>query len=591
MSADKIGCGFCSKKRRVLNAFELKIGQHISEPGRNKLKYKERKHVLKANYFHHAIIADIKHRTDYEATLVLIHYADVRGFKNGSIQKKEEKRNLKHDEIYTIEYNYSKYTPKEIVRRAKSQIKKGDGKDTVTKDEDEDEDADNHENQTGTIESVFGNYNLFKSNCEHFATWCVLGTQNCFQFGEKRTILLISFIVFALFAIIILSILRLSNSRILEMLTNIPGFAVVGDIIYHPYLIYEFLELKRLHNNKSVCSYCSEEKLYILLTKFILFLLSCSLSLQYMIITVNDPLVPAWPVTILITVIFLIRSAMPFIQSVVKDFESPLTVKSIKVKQLSDVKRGEVIVFRQYGFKHFTIATKVTKSGKISLVHYNKSCLFTRVIEEVEIKLSDKTVWRLDPRKMTVFLPEEIISRVQSRKGEKKWHWRSNRSDHVCYWAVKEQLHMKYYKPKNNEETEIATKSEQKIFSSLEVETMVVHIRNETEIGDVVQFCVNNGTFKKGVGIIIEIRNSKKDPARHKRTFQLSLVMQAGKTITLSWIDIDLNTDTVKVKKFHPVHCNTMEERKNRAIAALFKSDNQTVDNKFKLVEFCVLKE
>ena len=111
-------CGFCSKKRRVLNISELQEGQHICVPGVAKLTYKEKNRSLKAQYFHHAIIKEIKQRNDYQVTFDLIHYSDVRGFKKGSILIKEDKRDLKYDEIYIVEYRYKKYSFKEIVKRA-----------------------------------------------------------------------------------------------------------------------------------------------------------------------------------------------------------------------------------------------------------------------------------------------------------------------------------------------------------------------------------------------------------------------------------------------------------------------------------------
>ncbi|XP_060594669.1 uncharacterized protein LOC132749018 [Ruditapes philippinarum] len=571
---ENTGCGNCSEIRRVLNVSELQIGQHICEPGRKKCTYKENRHSLKAQYFHHAIIGEIKHRNDYKVRLVLIHYANVIGLKQGSIKITEEERDLKHDEIYIVKYTYPKYSPREIVQRAKKETKREVKHET------------NYEQEEHRY--TFGNYNLFVSNCEHFATWCVLGNKESFQIDQKWRVFLfplkISSGMAGILSQLLLEILRFFASFVSDKNLYGPGFSllVIG-AFYSLVLFGRYRNLENKYRNyRRLCQHCHEEKWSILKIKFFWFILSGILF--YFITDACTPWFPAWPVTIILHVIFIFLSI--FFRWLYQGLKSPF-MHSTRVRQLSDIKRGHVITFRHFGFQHFALITKIhSETSEISIIHYKG--FFNIKLTKDKICWSENSIWRQRLTKLPKYKAKQRISRIKRRLGERKWHWRCNRSDHVCYWASIKQKHWEYYPPVHNKETLDQTEEDYVKKSSLEVETIVVNLRTEIEEGDVIEYYINSRKKEHGTGIITELKNAHESKNDNDRIFTIVLVIQKHRNAEEAEITVDLNTDTIKVKKFHPVHCRSMQERKKQAKKA---QENIEQHKKFNIMKFCVLKE
>jgi hypothetical protein len=144
----------CSKKVRVENVSSLRKGQHISSmPGQYATKLRI--------YQHHAIIKKIRYTSGTRITMEVIHF-NKEGTKI-EINQSDKTYDLVHDELYIIEYLHPRYTADEIVRRAESML------------------PTNNDGQ-----HKFGTYFPFTNNCEHFATWCVVGEKESLQCESLR---------------------------------------------------------------------------------------------------------------------------------------------------------------------------------------------------------------------------------------------------------------------------------------------------------------------------------------------------------------------------------------------------------------------
>ncbi|VDI32429.1 Hypothetical predicted protein, partial [Mytilus galloprovincialis] len=151
-------CMECVKPLQVYSKDDIQAGDHIAFPGRI--------------YDHHAIVVDVDTNTgtDNEIEIEIVHatntaakatFASFHPFGNKARLKKVKQRvNFKDKKV--VVYKYSSkiklFLPHIIAERAKSEanadLKGGKGK---------------------------FKYNLFKNNCEHFATWCVTGGKRSLQ--------------------------------------------------------------------------------------------------------------------------------------------------------------------------------------------------------------------------------------------------------------------------------------------------------------------------------------------------------------------------------------------------------------------------
>ncbi|XP_071156769.1 uncharacterized protein [Mytilus edulis] len=151
-------CMECVKPLQVNSKKDVQAGDHIAYPGRI--------------YDHHAIVVDVYPytATDDEIEIEIVHatntaakatFASFQPFGNKARLKKVKVRvNFKDKKV--VVYKYSRkigiFLPHIIVERAKSEA--------------------NADLKGGKGEFK---YNLFKNNCEHFATWCVTGRKRSLQ--------------------------------------------------------------------------------------------------------------------------------------------------------------------------------------------------------------------------------------------------------------------------------------------------------------------------------------------------------------------------------------------------------------------------
>lgn len=163
-------CMECVKPLQVNSKKDVQAGDHIAFPGRI--------------YDHHAIVVAVEtnERTDNEIDIEIVHatntvakatFASLHPFGNKArLKKVKERVNFKDRKM--VVYKYSRkiklFPPHEIAERAKSEA-------------------------NADLEGGKGQfkYNLFKNNCEHFATWCVTGRKLSLQ-ERKFTMVLWMFL-------------------------------------------------------------------------------------------------------------------------------------------------------------------------------------------------------------------------------------------------------------------------------------------------------------------------------------------------------------------------------------------------------------
>ena len=157
---DSSDCMECVKAIPVCSKEQIKPGDHITFPGRI--------------YDHHAIVvtvADVtKDQSDSEAFIEIVHatntsakatLASLHPFGNKArLRQVNENINFKERKVMVFKYSsdVKPFPSAEIVKRAIAEA-----------------DADKAGGQ-GHFE-----YNLFRNNCEHFATWCVTGRKLSLQ--------------------------------------------------------------------------------------------------------------------------------------------------------------------------------------------------------------------------------------------------------------------------------------------------------------------------------------------------------------------------------------------------------------------------
>ena len=93
-------------------------------------------------YMHHGI---------YVGRGMVVHYAGLSRFlRSGPVEEVTMSRFSKGRPVRTVQYSESKYSPQEIVRRARSRLGEND-------------------------------YQVLRNNCEHFCNWCISGRSHSTQ--------------------------------------------------------------------------------------------------------------------------------------------------------------------------------------------------------------------------------------------------------------------------------------------------------------------------------------------------------------------------------------------------------------------------
>ncbi|KAK3576355.1 hypothetical protein CHS0354_039292 [Potamilus streckersoni] len=564
-------CADCSKARRVEDLSSLQRGQHISIPGEHSSYFFKSLGKRISAYRHHAIVKEIVHISGQTAEVILIHFSK----KDNVIKVREQKQtfNLQYDELYMIEYQYPMYDPNTIVQRAESILK-----------------------QSGNGE-LFKSYNPFTKNCEHFAIWCVVGEKYSLQahtfINDIKQMLCSIFGDGSNIARLILRLFIDSSEEIASFVTNaihaIHLPSVVLGLRFAAHVIYCIIKtvylIKQYRNEKKICWHCFKEKLLDLWLQLGVF----GVTSVIIFVIVNFALPLLWPCAaipiaiLLVLVATALNLAVPRIR---KALWSPVQYSKKEIKTLSELKVGDVASLTCYSLTHLVVVSEVQldtnpKQGTVRGIHYSRPTLCgTRKIaeENFPIDLKSSKVYRVHFNIVSTHSPQEVVDQARKRVGERKWNMSSNRSDHLCRWAVeKSDYNSEEIKCIEEEDTE---HTQSRSLSSLLVGKADVHHMNEIQPGDVVEY-----RLYKGIVIYLE-------DVRDGRVFSMHTVIRKSciefyvKKVILK---IDLNKDNLKVHRYHPAHCISRSERVEKANDIIGKKIQRWTQTSF--IQDIILKQ
>ena len=542
---EKTSCSRCIEKKQVKETSWLAKGQHISVAGQRSTTYVEPLKKQIKLYSHHAIVKQVVSHTANKVKLKLIHFFETGANGKRILSETEEVFDLQNDELYIIKYDKPRYDPDEIVSRAESALQNG--------------------------AEVNKTYGILMNNCEHFATWCVVGKGDSFQVAGLRTkILNVLKVLFGsgskvcnyILRLRIMRFLYLASDEIATGISNAAGHITLG-VTFGAYLIYCIVMTGyyfHRYRKKEVCWTCLKRQLLDLWLQFGVF--GVTSAITYVFIHFALPLIPTG-VGIPVLILLLVLSAvlMWLVPKIRKKFQSPLQGEGKEISRLSELHRGDVVSFSYYKLKHYLVVTEVNPDpisqtqGVIHCVHYSLPNLTgTRIIaeESFDIDLKKKPIKKYDCGPLNVFPANEIVRRVRTRIDETKWNMASNRSDHLCHWAVTDQSHTE--SDDSLEANQDVGDSKSKVLSSSFLEKRTVHLMEELQLGDIVEFDGNKGIL---VGLT---------DLGGGRSFELEMVLKKD-LIRLNNETVNLNTDSLVVHLYHPAHCYPMQERMDRALA------------------------
>ncbi|KAL4224764.1 hypothetical protein ACF0H5_015461 [Mactra antiquata] len=518
-------CAGCSKEIRIEDVSQFQIGQHLSMPGDKK--------VLKRFYKHHAIVKRIVSTDIKVAKLELIHFYSEGG--KLQITKSEKEYDLRKDTIYYIKYDQPLYEPDVIVKRAEDILKKSD-------------------------ESPFKKYNLMICNCEHFATWCVVGEGECLQLqGYRQQIVDALKQFFGAGSIITRGIIRLVFNTAEEIVAGLQS--IIGTIAgvtlgatLAIYLLYckvmTILHIKK-HTNGTMCRSCLKAKLIDLWSGLGVFGITSGISLLLIM------LLNSWSFGIPLVILTLLLSlalqiSVPKIRQAL---QSPFTCDTNKLSDMSSVKVGDIISFKYYGLEHVGVVTELSESDhNVRCVHYALPTLFgTRIVQEETFNLNpaEQSVKLFDCNPIHCKPPHEVVKLARKRVGETKWSC-VNRSDNLSYWA-KTKVSARGHCDCEDDVDDSTTNTPEEAFLREED----VHLMTDIKLGDVVEY--------KKKGIVVGIKSLDDN---YGRQFELEMIIyNSSYVFCRQTYSIDLNKDELTVFIYHPSFCFPMRERYGRALA------------------------
>lgn len=531
----KIGCADCSNPRKATHVSSFKKGQHISMPGQYFSTYVKIQRKQKNIYDHHAIIKEIKNTDGTFITMVLIHFTSA----NGKLQVYEgtQEFDLREKDICIVDYIFPRHDPIKIVARAESILSKRD---------------------------KFKTYNVLLRNCEHFATWCVVGEGESFQVQSlKQKIMNAATRLFGAGTRIWKVVLRLfyisSDEIAVTLRTAVPEITLgAGSFLYFVYCLLKTALLFRDYYKGKMCKSCFKGKLSDLWLTFGAFGLTSAFT--YIIMHFVVAAIPGVGIPLLVLLILLSLAFQIAVPKIRKALSSPFTTDRVKVTALEQISIGDVISQSYHGIKHTSIVTEVKiinqqqTKGFIKLVHYGSSGFFkTRIIveESFDVDIDTSRIDLLDCEPLSTFPANVVVSRARSRIGESKWDAVSNRSDHFAYWAKVQQSEDQISDDICNDEIK---RPLSKAKASLFVATREIHHIEDIRIGDVVKSCVIG--LIDNTGIVSSVKYFEDSGGRN---FELEVfTYNFSSKVTRNIYTIDLNKHRLYKKVYNNALCLPM---------------------------------
>ena len=562
-------CTDCSTKKMVTDVTCLKKGQHISFSGAKAKFYIGFLQKQVKLYSHHAIVKQVLSCTGQKVKLVLIHFwtKDDEGL---AIRETEETFDLKFDELYIVEYTHPRYLPDEIVLRAERENNK---------------------------KSKFPKYCPVLKNCEHFATWCVVGKDSCFQVQDAVTNLSNALSTLlgkgSEIANFILRLTRpitglafVSADEIATEVSSAAGHITLGVTsgLYLLYCIVMTAYYIKQYRNRTLCWLCLKHKLLNLWLRFGVFGITSMIT--YMVIHFVLPfLAPPVGIPVLCLLLILSTALIWLVPKITKKFQSPLHFEENQISTLTELHHGDIVNFKYYRLPHYFIVTDVEENphppsrGKLKCVHYALPNIFSKrvVTEDIfDIDLRKMSVKKVDFGKLNTYSRKDVVHRARKRVGETNWNAASNRSGHLCHWA---KVDLRLERNSDCLSETAVDDSKSTTLSSLFIETKQVHLMEEIQRGDVVQLKGTSLFRDKGILVgLTDLRNGRK--------FEMQIIMKKDRAC-LERVTVDLNNDRLFVKRFNPAHCIPMEERAQRALNMAGKRTERWTQSGF--IKDCIL--
>ncbi|XP_060556141.1 uncharacterized protein LOC132716821 [Ruditapes philippinarum] len=579
-----VSCAKCVEHVRVERVSQIRRGHHITMPGKTVgNKYDSERRKQKWIYMHHAIVKDIIAKDDRRSIveLKLIHmWENERG--ELGLCETETQFALANDELYIVEYKHPRFTREQVVERAEKALN----------------DRENARSESRFIR--FSCYNVVTTNCEHFATWCVVGLQKSHrdlyfwqQIGQKIVAIgessqvmemktrLVEIFGSASKIVKCLKVLFDSSDEITKILGNsMPSATTILSVtaaIYVLYCIIMTIYFNYKYARSEICGSCFRNSIMDLWARCSLYGIT---SIATFFILSNGVSIPA--VVGCFALIALSVVCQHYIPNIRKALMAPYGCSKTAIYRLDDINIGDIVTIHYWGLPHDVIVTEVhtnsrDKKGKIRVVHYALDKLFsTKEVKEEyftfrSVKKSFPLLRRHECGHLNLFPPEIAVLRAKQRIGERKWHWTKNRSDHVCYWAkVKQYLTAdEAGDTSHGPSASLEGQGQSKHPSTLFMGEMEAHLSSDIEIGDAVRV--------KGVeGILVY-----KDCGERKMKLEIITVKDSVKKVRQF---VNLNTDNVTVLRYHPVHCHPKPVRVDRA--RLIRGQKIPLKN---FMDFCLL--
>ncbi|KAK3595054.1 hypothetical protein CHS0354_002340 [Potamilus streckersoni] len=547
-------CLYCCQEIRVENMHMLHMGQHITFPGERGLRHIEKKGTQKKWYKHHAIIKEVKRRSDFSADLVLIHFWSTDGDNKYEVTENTDSYNLSSHEIYIRKYKQRKYPSAEVVRRANSK-KANESK-----------------------------YNIVTCNCEHLATWCVIGVRESRQVNFCKSLVRNLVICMIIFALCIVKTISTKPDKIVKKVAEvILLLSFLYSVHYFSYRNIYFIE--RYAIEKIICKSCLKMHLFDLWARFVL-TLSIVILLKFYFRYTDE-------ITTLITALIFYVTIGNIIKLIRKIHKNPYPDIKREIRRMSNIKIGDVISLNYEGSSYNIIVsslpseriilTKQTR-GDVSGIFYDSPSLFhSGIIKErfFKLDLTRHNVMFIHYAQFRTHPSDKVVARARKRIGEKKYNWFSNRSRHFCHWAkVNEHRH----KAPRTTQKETGANSDTNLRSSLLIEIVEVRIREEICIGDIVEL-KSFGPFTDS-GIVVDIVNDAQD-----QIFTMNVVLKKGlvaSIVKMVSCKVDLRVDHIWIHRYHPVHCYRRAEYIQRAIKKIGEVCEQWTQTRF--VRDCIIR-
>lgn len=361
-------------------------------------------------YEHHAIISEvIGEPTDGEATVKLVEFTSVGSFTFQVIESDTPVviKVETDSHIFYKKYKNMKYSPDEIVDRARSRIGEG-------------------------------SYKLFSHNCEHVAVWCVSGEEQSFQSEKAKDKMFIP-----IFSWLDRLISIVKPQRFLKFTTI--GVGIIFSLLFSGLLILidlissivKMIKLRNQWKKGLMCHTCYIERNRYLIAKII----CTSVAILVMSIVPTQSTVLAAVVPILIGLVgcFILPSLVSCLYGQIKTLFNPIDkISKIVVRKHDDIEPGDVL---NIPTDHDIIVKDVRVLPRTKV-----SCLLLEVVHfAFNGPMSDRTVekesicFEINDHMLKVFKfcpavvysDDEVVERALKKVGEANFNSLVYRSSHM----------------------------------------------------------------------------------------------------------------------------------------------------------------